>query len=801
MKTWTKKILTGSGLLVTAMMASNVLNLSFNVFLGRELEFDKFGVIALINTLWYFINIFMTALVATITHEVAYLSSKVSRQAGSRFFHSIRKNALITALAITLVYLLATPFISRFFQIRDIRVFLFFTPIIFAGSIAALNRGYLYGNFFFFALASITIMEAITKLFIAVFLVKTDLEGYMFLTIPVSIIASALLSAFFVRITDTSTSDTSTYPFPKKFYIASVITGLSSNIFLSLDITLVKHFLSPTDAGAYAMLALVGKMIYFLGSLVTSFMIAFISRDEGAGRHPHKTFYRLFAIIFVLVVSSTLGFVFFGDIFVPLVFGHRTEAIIKYLPRYSVAIAMFTLSNAIVVYHLARKQYIFPVTAITIGFLMAVGIVAKHTGIEDIVSIMLRTSGIGFVLLVFFHFLQRNGGAVTRNLVDLIFLFLPIPENEPGKAGGKRILIFNWRDTRHSFSGGAEVYIHELAKRWVADGHKVTLFCGNDGKAPRYEIMDGVEVFRRGGFYFVYFWGVLYYLLRFRGKYDIIVDSENGIPFFTPLYAREQIYLLIHHVHQDVFLRSLTPPLSWIASFLEIQLMPFVYQNIQLITVSPSSKKEIMQYGLTSKEPVIVYNGVDLDVLTPGKKARKPTALYLGRLKYYKSVHIFIRAAQKVLETVPDAQFIIAGDGEEKRKLVELTKKLGIEKNVTFLGKVTESMKTDLYRQAWVFVNPSFMEGWGITSIEANACGTPVVASNVPGLKDSVKHMSSGYLVEFGKVDAFAEKIIELFTDDTQRTRMQESARKWAERYDWAKSAKTSIQLFTSYDA
>jgi glycosyltransferase involved in cell wall biosynthesis len=304
------------------------------------------------------------------------------------------------------------------------------------------------------------------------------------------------------------------------------------------------------------------------------------------------------------------------------------------------------------------------------------------------------------------------------------------------KNGKKRILILNWRDTKHVWAGGAEAYAHELAKRWVRMGHEVTLFCGNDKKSPRRETVDGVRVVRRGGFYLVYFWAFVYYVRYFRTACDVIVDSANGIPFFTPLYATQPKYLLIHHVHQEVFRKSLRPPFSWLAVFIEARIMPLVYRNTPLITISPASKGRYYRApGLTKQDPAIVYGGVDTALYTPGKKSKHPLVLCLGRLKEYKSVPVFIRVAKKILQDMPSVEFVIAGDGEEKQALMALVKKLKLEKHITFTGAVTEQEKVRLYQRAWVFVNPSLMEGWGMTTIEANACGTPVVASNVGGLQ------------------------------------------------------------------
>ncbi len=364
---------------------------------------------------------------------------------------------------------------------------------------------------------------------------------------------------------------------------------------------------------------------------------------------------------------------------------------------------------------------------------------------------------------------------------------------------GMKILIFNWRDTKHKWAGGAEVYIHELAKRWVQEGNTVTLFCGNGSRNVAHESIDGIEIYRRGTFSTVYVWACLYYFVKFRGNYDIIVDAENGIPFFTPFYVREKVVLLIHHVHQEVFHRSLIAPLAHLAAFLEAIVMPFVYRNSQVVTVSPSSRDEIIRHKLTRKKPLIIHNGVDIETYKPGKKNTRPMIMYLGRLQYYKSLNIFIRAAEQVLKKYPHAQFVIAGEGEERKNLEAFTKKLNIAHKIKFLGKVDEKKKISLFQKAWVFVNPSLMEGWGITTIEANACGTPAVTSHVSGLKDSVQNEKTGFLVPYGDVDAFAEKICTLIEDQKLHRQMADDSVEWAQSFRWEKSAQTFFSFLQKY--
>ncbi len=355
--------------------------------------------------------------------------------------------------------------------------------------------------------------------------------------------------------------------------------------------------------------------------------------------------------------------------------------------------------------------------------------------------------------------------------------------------------MFNWRDTVHAYAGGAEIYVHELAKRWAAEGNHVTLFCGNDGHNARAQMMDGVHVVRRGGFYTVYIWAFVYYMLNFRGKFDVILDCHNGIPFFTPLFTKEKVYCLMHHVHQNVFYKYLWWPLATLAAFLEGRMMPLIYRNTKFITISNSSKLEMLDLGLGHAGLEIVHPGVNLASLEPGEIHTTPIILYLGRLKAYKSVDVLIRAFTAILAKQPKAKLVIAGDGEERRNLEKLSDELGLGTNVSFTGKISEQEKLELLQKSWVLCNPSMMEGWGITTIEANACGVPVVAANVPGLRDSVQNLQTGHLVEHGNAEAFAEKILEIIDSPAQHKKMRENSLEWADNFDWNKSATQALRI------
>ncbi|MBI1863486.1 glycosyltransferase [Candidatus Microgenomates bacterium] len=795
-----RSVLTSGGLLIGSNIISNFINFAYNAYLGRSLGFNDFALITLANSIWYLFNFWIAAFSVTVNHRVAYLTARAGHSEGIHFYQYLRKLMVPIVVVLSIGWLLAAAWIAHFFQLSNPFLIFSFTPIIAMGAYLGLYKGVLHGRFLFHFVALSNFLEAVIKLAAALVLLKLGHPDLVYLSIPASIVAGFILSFLFVKFTlpPEITPQKHAFHFPRGFFFASIMTGLSATAFLTLDVIMTKHYFHPNVAGVYALLSLSGKMIFFFGSLFTVFTVPFTSRDEGSHRDPNRGFYFIFSLSFLLTALVTIAIGPLGGFILPILFGPKIFAVVPYLTRYALAIGLYTLADAIVAYHLAKKQYLFPAIALFFTIVMCVGIALFHRGIQDVVTVILFTSIANFGVLVPLHFLQRNGGFMIKNILEFFYLFSEKFNAKPTKPGGKRILIYNWRDTRHDFAGGAEVYIQELGKRWAKAGNSVTIFCGNDGMTPRHEYIDGIHIVRRGGFYTVYFWAFVYYVLRFHNKFDVIIDSENGIPFFTPFYARQQIFLLMHHVHQDVFRKNLLPPWSWIAGFMEGKLMPFVYRNRQIITVSPSSKADIIKHKLSNIEPLIVYNGIYLKTYKPSKKSAVPMILYVGRLKYYKRINIFIKAAREILKTVPDAQFIIAGGGEEDEHLIPYTKRIGMDKHIVFTGKISEAEKIALYQKAWVFVNPSSMEGWGITSIEANACGTPIVAADVPGLRDSVKEGYNGFRIRSASEYDFAAAILKLVKNTNLREMMAKNAVEWASHFSWEKSTELGYKIIAN---
>ncbi len=356
-----------------------------------------------------------------------------------------------------------------------------------------------------------------------------------------------------------------------------------------------------------------------------------------------------------------------------------------------------------------------------------------------------------------------------------------------------RILWFNWRCVKHPEAGGAEVYTFEIAKRLVKMGHEVTIITSRPNGLSPHEIIDGIEVIRDGGTYTVYIKARKIYEEKFRGKVDIVIDEINSVPFFTIRYVKEPVVALIHQLMREYWLLGIKPPISWIGYLLEPKVLR-MYRKVPTITVSESTKKDLEKLGFEKVH--IVPNGLNISPLDRiPEKEKIPTIIYLGRLKKTKRPDHAVSAFKHVVEEVSDARLWIVGDGPYREKLQNLVKKMHLLDKVVFFGRVTEEVKYELLKKAWILVVPSVREGFGLVVLEANAMATPVIGYNVPGLKDSVKHMETGILVESGNIEALAKTTTQLLTDINLRNRLAKNALKHAQQYNWNRSTEYFIKV------
>ncbi len=785
------------GVLIGASLATNFLFLLGSTFISRSnaTTFDQLGVLGLTGSFLAIFDVFTASFGKTIVYQTGFFLGKYQH-----IVKDIWKRASLVGLGvgflIALSWVVFVPTIGQFFHTPLWPLYIF-APVLVLAVLNVTNNSFLLGGQKFVWLSIVMLTESLTKLIFSVVVVMIGRLDLLYATLPLSIFISVLVGLVIIsRFKNKTQTQIEKTVFPTKFFVSSIALKISLVLFFGADVVLAKHLLSPTDAGQYALLTSIGKMVFIFGGLFTQFITPLIAKSEGEKKNSSKQFKII--LVLTIICSTLMGIIIgpLGSFVVPFVFGQKALSITAHLIPYAVAMATLAVSGAIVNYHQVKKHYFFTFISLIFAALQAVAIFTLGTSVSGIVLAVTLSAGAYLLSVVVIHACYGILRDSKNNLWDLInLLFHKVETNKFPDLTKLSILIFNWRDTKHVWAGGAEVYIQEISKRWVSEGHNVTIFCGHDGKNSRNEIIDGVTIIRRGGFSFVYIWAAIYYLVRLKGKFDVIIDCENGIPFFTPLFAKEKVILLIHAVHQEVFKDGLSYPKYLFATFLEKKVMPLVYRNVQVVTVSASSKADILEHKLTTKEPIIVHNGVDLNFYKPSKKSATPLVVYIGRLKKHKSLEVFIKMAKRILVEIPSVEFVVAGDGPDKEPLTALVKSLGLEDKVKFLGKVSEDEKLKLYQKSWVFVNPSMKEGWGITSIEANACGTPVVASNVPGLRDSVDNPHTGFLVPFANDERFAERVVALINNKQFRIKTGKYAIEWAKKFSWDRSAEEFIKV------
>ncbi len=351
-----------------------------------------------------------------------------------------------------------------------------------------------------------------------------------------------------------------------------------------------------------------------------------------------------------------------------------------------------------------------------------------------------------------------------------------------------KLLAFNWRDPRHPEAGGAEVHLAEILTRAVRDGDQVTWLAeAFPGAGPEEEVR-GMRVLRAGSWYNAHLALAQMYRRKLRGeRFDLVLEDINKVPFFTPCYVRDPVLAVVPHLFGSTVFQEASPVLGALVRAHE-SLIPFVYRGVPFLAISESTRSDLEARGIPRGRIDVVRCGLDHHaylVTVPPEARTQPVVVFVGRLRKYKGAQHVIRAFPRVLERVPEARLRIVGDGPYRETLFRLAGSLEIQGRVEFLGALGQEEKVEVLNQALVCTAPSPKEGWGLTVIEANACGTPVVASRSPGLVESVRDRDTGLLVPHGDTRALADAIVSLIEDRPRRLRMVEAAVRWARSFTW----------------
>jgi glycosyltransferase involved in cell wall biosynthesis len=353
-----------------------------------------------------------------------------------------------------------------------------------------------------------------------------------------------------------------------------------------------------------------------------------------------------------------------------------------------------------------------------------------------------------------------------------------------------RVLVLNERDPAHPRAGGAETHVHEIFRRLAARGHTVTLRSSSFPGAAGRETRDGLAIERAGRVPAYYARAVAGCARDTRaGRFDVVVECLNKLPFLAPLHAARPVLGLCHHLFGSTAFLQVPWPVAaavWGAE----RAIPLAYRRVRIVAISESTRDDLVARGVDAARIEVQHPGVARPHLVPEPiEGRAPLLVYVGRLEAYKRIDVLLHAAARLAAARPALRVAILGRGDARERLERTAADLGIAERVTFTGFVSDAERDAWLARARVCVCPSAKEGFGLTVVEANALGTPNVATDAPGLRDTVRDGETGYLVPEGDVQALVSRAASLLDDDALAGRMSRAALTWSRRFDWDEAA------------
>jgi glycosyltransferase involved in cell wall biosynthesis len=358
------------------------------------------------------------------------------------------------------------------------------------------------------------------------------------------------------------------------------------------------------------------------------------------------------------------------------------------------------------------------------------------------------------------------------------------------------VLLLCWRDTGHPQGGGSEAYLERIGAQLADDGLRVTLRTARYPGAPRREVKDGVRISRGGGAYSVYIWAGLAMVLARIGlgplrtaRPDVVIDTQNGLPFLARLAFGRRVAVLVHHCHREQWPVA-GPLLGRIGWFVESRLSPRMHRQNQYVTVSLPSARELACLGVNPNHIAVVRNGLDeapAQTLDAPRSAT-PRVAVLSRLVPHKQIEDALEAVAALRPRMPDLHLDVLGGGWWGQRLVDHAALLGISDAVTFHGHVDDMAKHRVLQQCWVHVLPSRKEGWGLAVTEAGQHCVPTIGyRSSSGLTDSIVDGVTGLLVD--DHDELVDQLERLLTDQVLREQLGAKAQARSGEFSWRQSA------------
>jgi glycosyltransferase involved in cell wall biosynthesis len=334
----------------------------------------------------------------------------------------------------------------------------------------------------------------------------------------------------------------------------------------------------------------------------------------------------------------------------------------------------------------------------------------------------------------------------------------------------------------------------------VEAGDEVEWFTAAFQGAPSEETIDGIRIVRRGRQWTVHARAFQHYAGRLRGRFDLVIDQVNTVPFFAPLWAGVPVFMMIWQLAREVWWYESRFPLSAIGYALE-PLYLRTYRRTPVLTFSASTASDLRRLGFRGDIAVIPV-GIEPVEVADGHQSNEPTFVYVGRLAPSKRIHDIVEALALFRRSAGAGRLLLIGDGSPNyvRRLKSLAVRHRVLDSVEFCGWLRGAAKHQRMAEAHALLMASVREGWGLVVTECNSCGTPAVVYDVPGLRDSVRHLESGLVVS-PHPRCLADGMHQMVNDPNLYRRLRDEARRWSRTLTYeagTRAVRETIERFVS---
>lgn len=702
--------------------------------------------------------------------------------------NNLKKMISYMLLLINGLIIVSGPIVIDYLRI-DIESFVMIIVLIDIHTMLSFDRGILQGKKYFLQLNISFYFEVLTRLITTILLLalKADYKmaiGALTIGMFVSYIHGYLVNRKNISVSINSQRLANEKSKGGKVLIANVGRVILANgcvYFMSnIDILILNDRL-PLLSGVYGLSSKFTDLMIAITVSVLAVLMP-IASEKLKDEHAFNIFLKkTTTLMFVGLAFIAVGYYFLIPMTQQLFFSNYDLILQQIVPIQSIGTVFFGITQLLIMMAIVKdkKKHVYYLAVGVAAYMVLLNIVPANVFTFLLIDISIQFAICIAMLLLF----RKRSDSMKTNL-----------------------LFLSWRDVKHKKSGGAEIFTHEMLKRLDQNKYRIVhispMSFGKDGtRNGNYEEIDNIEYRRFGNMLTVIFYAMFYYF-NHRNEIDYVIDQCNTHRFFTPFWVKsDKRIFFIHQMTKEIWMMNLPKWLGRIGYYLEGVMTRIYAHSKMVLTVSNSTKMDLMAYGIPSSNIVVLPEGIDFEPWDEQKLNKKVDGLftYVGRFSSYKGIDVAVEAFCRVYLKFPLSELRIIGKKDEayiENVLEPIRKKYSVPSDaIIYLGFVTEEVKLLTMSQSRCLLFPSMREGWGLTVTEGAAVGTPSIVYHSPGLVDAVNNGMAGYMTSDNNVFEVQKLMEEVLMDDVSYKMKQKAAYEFSKQFNWDNTSRSFAKV------